>query len=127
MKKKSQSEIARGAANLTWRRTTVGMEEFKIIHGNDYETFCKGWPDFVAYNKLSGEYRFIELKRENQIREKIEWILTEQQNKVRKILEKISGNKSCYEIWFFENKKGSEKIVKKAVCKGNKLEFYEDN
>ena len=43
-----------------------------------------------------------------------------------KALKKGFKDKFRYEIWFYESKKGSTKIVKKAIINDNKLEFIID-
>ena len=110
------------AAVLTWQRTKAAEKEFKKIYKN-YETYHRGWPDFIAFNKR-GNFYFVECKVINEFRDNVSDVLGYEQNKVRKILEKISKKKFHYEIWFFENKKGSKGIVKKAFCDGNKLVPY---
>ncbi len=114
--------IRRGT--LAWERIEAAEKEFKRFHGKDYVTYRSGWPDFIAINRKTGTFYFVECKREDEIRDRVDKILTLEQNEVRKILEKISKKKFRYEIWFFENKKGSKRIVKKAFCDGNKLVFY---
>lgn len=122
-KKDKKSKTASDSAKLTWRRTEIAKKHFKRIYGKNYETYHKGWPDFIALNRKTGTFLFIECKRENEIKDKVNKILSYEQDKVRKILERIGKKKFRYEIWFFENKRGSKKIVKKAFCDENNLVF----
>lgn len=117
---KKQSE----AAKLTWERTKAAEKNFRKKYGKDWATYSRGWPDFIAFNKKTGDFCFVECKRKNEIRDRADKILKDEQNKIKRILEKIVKKRLRYEIWFFENKKGSKKIVKKAFCDINKLHFY---
>lgn len=119
-----KTNIASKAARLTWERTKTAKKRLKDMYGEDYEVYHSGWPDLIAFNRKTGTFYFVECKRENEIKPDVSEMLRGDQDKLRKILERVGKKKSRYEIWFFENKKGSTKIVKRGFCDGNKLHFY---
>lgn len=116
-----KSKLHSNSAKLTWARTEMVEKQFKTMYGKDYETYSKGWPDFIAFNKETGNFYFVECKREDEIDNKVNKILSYEQNQVRKILERICKKRFRYEIWFFGKKKGSRKIVRKAFCDKDNL------
>jgi len=115
MKKKNP---AMKAANLAWKRIEAAMRSFRLRY-EDYEVYSKGWPDLLGFNRKTGTFYFIECKRIDQAADP----LTEDQQKVRKILKKI-GKIENYDVWFFDNKVGSTKIIARAFYSGDKLHPY---
>jgi len=117
------SNSQRAAAQTTWKRTAKAERELKKELGSKYRTLHQGWPDVVAFRKDTGTFYFVECKRISEKRDAVDKILRPEQNEVRRMLRRII-KKMKYDIWFFEDKPGSTRIVEKAFTEGNKLETY---
>lgn len=117
IKKSWQSE----AADLGHLRTEIAKKEAKKQYGNDFEVLSQGYPDITAFNTKTGTFYFVEAKSEKEMGKP----LRPEQEKIRKILERIS-KKTQYEVWYFsdgENEK--EKILVKCLYIGKKqIPYY---
>ena len=116
--RKSRSQVAKKAAELAHLRTKIAKAELQKMLGKDYEVLSKGYPDITAFNPKTGTFYFVELKSEREIGKP----LRPEQEKIKKILDRISGKKK-YEVWYFSDKPGEkDKILVKCFYFGNKIE-----
>jgi len=117
---KSETTWQSKAATLAHMRTKTGKEELKRNLGNNYEVLSSGYPDITAFNPKTGTFYFVELKREKEIGKP----LRPEQEKMRRILTRIT-KKSQYEVWYFSDKKGEQdKIIVKCFYIGKRLTPY---
>ena len=115
--RKSKSQFAKKAADLGHSRTKIAKAELQKLLGKDYEVLSKGYPDITAFNMKTGTFYFVELKRESEIGKP----LRPEQEKMKRILDRISGKKK-YEVWYFSDKPGEkDKILVKCFYSGNKI------
>jgi hypothetical protein len=96
-------------------RRQLGRDRFSVLR--------TGWPDLIAFRN-NRNYYFIECKRIDEKSNRVDEILKPEQNEMRRILERLGRTKMRYEIWFFESKPGSTRLVEKAFCHGNDLVPY---
>jgi len=115
MKKKNS---AVEAANTARKRIEAAKRSFRLLY-EGYEVHSRGWPDLLGFNRKTGTFYFIECKRIDEAADP----LTEDQQKVRKILKKI-GKVENYDVWFFDKKKGSTKIIARAFYSRDRLHPY---
>jgi hypothetical protein len=115
--RKNKSQVAKKAADLGHLRTKVAKAELQELLGEDYEVLSKGYPDITAFNMKTGTFYFVELKRESEIGKH----LRPEQEKMKKILDRISGKKK-YEVWYFSDKpEEKNKILVRCFYSGNKI------
>lgn len=98
-------------------RTRVAKAELQELLGENFEIVSKGYPDITAFNPKTGTFYFVELKREKEIGKS----LRPQQEKIKRILDRISGKKK-YEVWYFSDKEGEkDKVLVKCFYSRNKI------
>jgi len=118
--KQKKSQIARKAAQLGHLRTKAAKEELHKVLGKDFEILSKGYPDITAFNSKTRTFYFIELKSQKEIGKP----LRPEQEKIKKILDKITGKKQ-YEVWYFSDVEGEkDKILVKCIYYGKTPEPY---
>ena len=113
-------ESQRKAAKLAWERIRIAKQMLRRGLGEDFEIYSKGFPDIIVFNRKTGTFRFIELKDEREIGKG----LKEEQEAVRRILDRITGKKN-FEVWYFGNKKNTKRrVIAKCFYIRNKIEPY---
>jgi hypothetical protein len=114
---KSRSEVARKAARLAHLRTNVAKQELRQMLGKGYEILSRGYPDITAFNPKTGTFYFVELKSEREIGKS----LRPAQEKIKRILDRITGKKK-FEVWYFSDKpREKDKVLVRCFYYGNKI------
>ena len=115
--RKGRSEVARDAARLAHFRTKIAKQELQQMLGKDYEILSKGYPDITAFNSKTKTFYFVELKHESEIGKP----LRPEQEKMKRILDRITRKKK-YEVWYFSDKPGEkDRILVKCFYSENKI------
>ena len=116
--RKDRTQVAKKAAWLAHFRTKVAKVELQKMLGKDYEVLSRGYPDITAFNPRTGTFYFVELKSESEIGKP----LRAEQEKMKRILDRITGKKQ-YEVWYFSDKPGEkDKVLVKCFYSANKIE-----
>jgi hypothetical protein len=116
--RRSKSRTASQAARLAHLRTKVAKARLQKMLGNDFEVLSRGYPDLTAFNSKTGTFYFVELKSEKEIGKP----LRPEQEKIRKILDKITGKKQ-YQVWYFSDQPSKkDKVIVECLYLGKKPE-----
>jgi hypothetical protein len=109
------------AAKLGHLRTEIAKKELAKILGRDFHYLSKGYPDVTAFNPKTGTFYFVECKSEKEMGKP----LSPEQEKMKRILNRICKKGNNYEVWYFSDKKGEkDKILVKCFCFGKRQEPY---